>query len=758
MPDTGDARASGLPQGESGPEMLAAAGFRPLRSKLRPARSHLPLVERKALLEALAVTHAPLILVSAPAGAGKSTLLSQFAAADARPVAWVQLDEGDNDPVVLLTYLALALDAVSPVDKELFRLLRIRTPPVDERILPGLEEALTGAPAFLFVLDDAHLIDSAECWRIVGFLVDHLSDECQLLIGSRTDPPLPLARLHAGGRVTEYRMVDLAMTRAEAERLLELHGRRADDESLDDLMLRTEGWVTGLCLALLAGDGRPGGELLSSAHGGRREIAGYLTGEVLDRQPERIQRFLLRTSVLDALTADLCRAVTGCGDASALLAQLASENVFITALDDRDEWYRYHHLFAELLQLQLERRRPGEAADAHRAAAAWYSEQGVVDRAVGHWLAAGDVQSAAEPAALACWDLVDLGQVESARIMLERFSDAQLGAHVPLTMAAGYLYGTVLDDPRRGEHWRRAACVAPADDSPMAGGGGTWRTLQLGLRAFLAPDGVRAMLADAELALSLADGLPLDVQTESKRVLGVAAYLNGQNAHARRSFADAAADAGVPGLEAYAFAFLSLIAGDEGRWDEAAELDAAALERSPTMTLDISPGMFLAMPMLLAHTRLLAHRGDPDLSQWCARTETYFEAMVPQVAWRIMLIAVLLGESALEGDDVAEATRWVPRAEQVLRGSPDAGMLNQRIRRLRQAVEQRRLADPLTAAERRVLGLLSTQLTADQMAARLFVSANTVKSHQRHLYAKLGVTTRTAAVERARDLGLLPSG
>ena len=250
MPDATGNQATGPRQAGPGSEMPEVDGFRPLDSKLRPARSRLPLVQRGALVAALARTHSPLILISAPAGAGKSTLLSQFAAATPLPVALVQLDEADNDPIVLLTYLALALDAVSPVDAELFPLLRVRTPPIDAQILPGLAEALERAPSFLFVLDYAHRITSAECWRILGFIADRLPDGCHLLMGTRTDPPLPLARLHATGRLTEYRMMDLAMTRDEAGRLLELYGRSADCAVLDGLMLRTEGWVTGLCLAL----------------------------------------------------------------------------------------------------------------------------------------------------------------------------------------------------------------------------------------------------------------------------------------------------------------------------------------------------------------------------------------------------------------------------------------------------------------------------------------------------------------------------
>ena len=752
--DTGD---QGKPrEGEQGPEGVAGTGLRPLRSRLRPPRSHLPLVERDDLIAALAQTNAPLILVSAPAGAGKTTLLAQFAGADDRPAAWVQLDEADNDPIVLLTYLAHALDGVSPVDPEVFERLQVRTPPVDQVILPGLEDALARAPAFLLVLDDAHLLRSGECWRLLAFVLDHLPEGSHVLIGTRTDPPLPLARLHAEGRVTEYRMVDLALTRDEAGRLLELYGR-ADDGELDELLRRTEGWVTGLCLALMAGDGRPPEELPNDVHGGRREIAAYLIGEVLERQPERVQQFLLRTSVLDALSADLCRVVSRYEDADRVLVALANENVFITALGERDEWYRYHHLFAEMLRLQLDRRDPAGAAEVHHAAAQWYAGHDMVDQAVRHWLAADEAANAVGSAAYACFELVDHGQVESARLLLERFSDAQLEAYVPLTLAACYVFGMVLDDPRRGEHWRRAACVARPDDTPKADGG-SWHELQLTMRAFLAPDGVKAMLADARLALEVARSYPLDVQGEVKHTVGVAEYLSGHPARARRAFTDTVADVGVPGSEAYARSFLSLIAGDEGRWDEAERLDATALERCPTMTLDISPGMYLAMPMLLAHTRLLAHLGAESCADWRARTEAYLEAMVPQVAWRIMLIAVVLGEIALELGDVADAARWSSRAEEALRTCPDPGALAARIKRLGELVEQRRVADPLTAAERRVLELLPTQLTAEQMAQRLFVSVNTVKSHHRHLYTKLGVTTRTAAVQRARDLGLLPSG
>ena len=300
--------------------------------------------------------------------------------------------------------------------------------------------------------------------------------------------------------------------------------------------------------------------------------------------------------MLDALSADLCRAVTGYSDADAVLARLASENVFVTALDDQNEWYRYHHLFAELLQLQLERRRPGEPAAVHRAAAAWYSDHDMVDQAVRHWLAAGDVETAAEPAALA---------VLGAR---RQGSGRECAPH------ARALQRRPDQSARAARHWPQATCTVRCSTTagwesvgdgrpaqrrqttprwPTGAGPGARCNWDFG--RFSPPTASSAMLADAELALSLGGAFPLDAQAETKRVLGVAAYLNGKTSrtrHVRRH----RSDAGIAAIEAYALAFLSLIAGDEGRWDDAAELDAAALERSPTMTLDISPGMFLAMP------------------------------------------------------------------------------------------------------------------------------------------------------------------
>jgi LuxR family transcriptional regulator, maltose regulon positive regulatory protein len=728
-------------------------GFRPLGSRLRPPRSAVPVVPRDLLVGLLLAERRSLVLVTAAAGYGKTITLAQWAAADPRPSAWLQLDKSDNDPVVFLTYLSLALGKVAPIDAGILDLLWRRSPALDELILPAIAAAVGGARPFLLVLDDGHLVENEASWRLLAILLDQLPDGAQLCIGTRADPPLPLGRLRAGGRVAAYGPADLAFDRRETRALLSLHGQDPGASEVEDLQAVTEGWPAGLCLSLLAGAGRRE-DSLARVRGDQHAIASYLTEEVLEHQSEDRRRFLLRTSILDRLSPDLCRAVTRDDRAGEHLAAMARGNLFVTALDDHSEWYRYHHLFADLLLTLENRRAPDEVAELHRRAAEWHLDQGSPGRAVRHWLAAGDIEKAAWPAFAACFDLVDHGETESARRMLDAFSDKQLSEHIELTMAAGWLYGTVIGDPVKGERWRQAACCARVDDQPMPGGSGTWRGYQAGLRAFLAPDGVSRMLADAEIGLECERqaGTPT---CEARRALGVAHYLNGHPRRSERCFREVLRESDQALYEAYALAFLSLIAADENRGEDATELDARAQAMAPEMGLDLSPGMFAALPLLLSHVRALAREQDPLTTTFIARTEGYHRDMVPQVGWRLLLIEVVLGEVQLARGEPTEAERWTRRAEALLAKEPDAGMLRGRVHRLREALEERRMADPLTAAERRVLDLLPTQLTAAQIAARLFLTTNTVKSHLSRIYRKLGVKTRTDAVEAARRVGLL---
>jgi len=735
--------------------------FQPLLSNLQVPRPRVEVVPRRRLVAELLRSSAPFVVVSAPAGSGKTLALVQWVQAEERPCAWLQLDTSDNDPVVLLTYLALALEDFAVVDPAVFEWLQESVTPIKSRMLPSLEATLAGARPFLLVLDDAHVVRSQACWEILGFVIDHLPAGAQLVLATREDPPLPLGKLRASGLVQEISAVDLALSQDEAGELLRLHGLAADDQTLAALLAATEGWAAGVYLSLLAGRGRAPEEWLPQIRGDEREIADYLTGEVLERQPYRTQEFLLRTAILERFSAPLCRAVTGRSDAHRVLTRLARENLFVVALDDREEWYRYHHLFAECLRAQLSRQRPDEPAGLHRAAAGWHHEHGDPGQAVRHWLAAGDVEPAADLVAAGCVALIDSGQVETARRALGLFSDRQILSHMPLTLAAGWVYG--VGNPhyathRRSENIVRAACVMPMDDSPSLDRAASLRSGQAQLRAFLAPYGIGRMLADAELSLELERNNPAGGwYMEACKLRGIALYLAGRPERAigplrvEENTCEYPATGGGPASEV--IAFRALIAADQGRWDEAAELAERAWRRAE------SAGTELEFPLavLLARARVLARRDDAGLADHLARVARFLDEMPNLFEREVILGAVILGEIALGRDDLLAAERWSVKAQDVLKTYSDAGMLRPRAERLRLALQERMCGESVTLAEQRVLDLLPTQLSVGDIGARLFISRNTMRSHMRSLYAKLGVHSRTEAVERARELGLLKS-
>ncbi len=409
-----------------------SGGFQAIEARLRPPRAHVPTVVRAELLDRLTASPESLILVSAPAGYGKTTLLRQWVERDERPAAWLQLEPLHDDPVALLCNLLDALAKVARVDAETRALLAApREALIEQRVLPGLSAAVESAAPFLVVLDDAHHLTSTTCWRYVGVLLEALPEGGCLAIASRTDPPIALARLRATGRLGEVRVRDLRLTRGETAELLRRYQCETDDHELDALWSSTEGWATGIYLAILAG----GSSTATVPHGDQHEIAGYLTAEVLDRQPAELQEFLLRTSILDQLSAGLCREVTGRSDAHESLERLTHENLFVTPLDDRDQWFRYHHLFGELLRAQLERRAPAEVEVLHRRAASWYEAHDDLERAVRHHTDAGGGDSAHVHglAAAACDRLAMVAQIRArpaaAHELLRRAGAAQSGAH-----------------------------------------------------------------------------------------------------------------------------------------------------------------------------------------------------------------------------------------------------------------------------------------------------------------------------------------
>jgi len=372
----------------------APVAFPLLETKLYPPRWHPGQVSRTRLLHRIDEgVRRRLTVVSAPAGSGKTTLLAEWLTTVERSAAWVSLDATENEPGLFWAYVMHALQRVEPALEGL-----THPPATMDAFLPTLVNAVAaGDDEIILILDDYHVVESADVHRGVKWLIEHLPPRMHLVIASRSEPPLSLARLRARGELTELRPQDLRFTTAEAAAFLNqamsLDIPAGDIAALES---RTEGWIAGLKLAALSLQGRSDMRaFIESFSGDNRYIADYLIEEVVDAQPERVQRFLLATSILDRLSAPLCDAVTDEPGSHAVLDSLERSNLFIVGLDDRRQWYRYHHMFADVLQSYAQRVQPERFRLLHQRASAWYEQQGATNDAVHHALAAHDLHRAA---------------------------------------------------------------------------------------------------------------------------------------------------------------------------------------------------------------------------------------------------------------------------------------------------------------------------------------------------------------------------
>jgi LuxR family maltose regulon positive regulatory protein len=351
--------------------------------------------------------HRKLTLISAPAGFGKTTLVSEWVAGCERPVAWLSLDEGDNDPTRFLVYLVAALQTIAAnIGKGVLGVLPSPQPPPTESILTALLNEIATVPdKFLLVLDDYHVIDSKPIDNALTFLLEHLPPQMRLVIATREDPDLPLARLRAGDQLTELRVTDLRFTPSEAAEFLnQVMDLSLSADDIAALETRTEGWIAGLQLAAISMQGQKDvTSFIKSFTGSHNFVMDYLVEEVLKQQSESVQTFLLRTSILDRLCGPLCDAVLLDHSASGqeTLEYLEQANLFIVPLDNERRWYRYHHLFADLLRQRLHQSAASSTGDErmgvaelHIRASAWYEDSGLEIEAFHHATAANDDERA----------------------------------------------------------------------------------------------------------------------------------------------------------------------------------------------------------------------------------------------------------------------------------------------------------------------------------------------------------------------------
>ncbi|HYD10873.1 MAG TPA: hypothetical protein VEA78_12300, partial [Acidimicrobiales bacterium] len=385
-----------------------------LGTKLHVPSLRRGLVARSRLTDRLrgdAANDARLILVAAPAGFGKTTLLAQWLGRGERAVAWLALDAGDADPHRFLQHLIAAVQvAVPDAGADAGGLLELADAPAEAVLVSLVNDLDAVAGPTVLVLDDYHVIDEPDVHEAVAFLQENLPPQVTLAMTTRVDPPLPLARLRARGELLEVRAADLRFTTDEASAFLnDVMGLSLEPALVDALESRTEGWAAGLQLAALSardrGDVGEVAAFVADFSGSHRFVLDYLVEEVLDRQPDDVRSFLLHTSIVEELTADLCNALTDRADGQEVLERLERDNVFVVPLDDTRRWFRYHHLFADALRVRLADREPARVRELHATASRWFAAGGLLREAVAHAAASGDQDHTAELVELGVADL-----------------------------------------------------------------------------------------------------------------------------------------------------------------------------------------------------------------------------------------------------------------------------------------------------------------------------------------------------------------
>jgi LuxR family maltose regulon positive regulatory protein len=686
------------------------------------------MVRRPALVELLAdPTAPPLAVLVAPAGYGKTTLLREWANRDARPFAWVTLDERDNDGDRLRESVARAVDAALGCDTD---------------------------AAFVLVVDDAHVLHRRSGCDALAEVADDLPLTAQLAVASRREPALPVARMRAQQLVTEIGPRDLAMTRAEAAKLLAGAGHRLDQDTLDTLLQRTEGWPVALALAALYLRDRGRRPSVARFGGTDRLVADYVRDELLIDLPDDMRAFMIRTSVADTLTGSLCDALLGRGDSAVVLGALAREGLAIP-VDRTGERYRYHRLVRDMLRAELRRHEPRLEPELHRRASAWHRAAGDVDAAARHALAAGDARVAGDLVWRNVAAQVAAGQTAVVERWLNMFDEGQISRQPRLALTAagcelargqGYL----------AEHW-----AAVADDAPQpAGSRGAVQAGVTLMHAAIAADGPLRMREDARAA-----GALLQPRSGACRALaclleGVASLLLGDRDDAAGRFEEGARHAAVlaPQICSLCLSELAALALERADWDEMTELGARARGQADRHGLRNAPTS--ALPFAVS-ALVRAQRGRIEEAWEDLRHAERLHAMLTGFPpWYGTQVHVLLARAALRLSDVCLARAHFKEAERMLRRVPEAVALADWLAEANAQLEAFAPPDsarpaPMTAAELRVLRFLPTHLSFREIAERTQVSANTVKTQANAVYRKFGVACRSDAVARARSCGLL---
>jgi len=713
-------------------------------------------VSRGGLIETARSSGCRFVAVTAPAGYGKSTFLAEWAATETRRVAWVSVDRFDDDPAALLTSLAAACCRAGLASRDLIDDVGGSGVSALDRAAPRLAAAFRASPVpFVLILDDLHELQSPACHDVLGVVISAIPRGSQLAAASRSEQP-HLPRLRVSGDALELGAGDLALDAGGARQVFSHAQVSVPFEVVAAVAERTEGWPVGLYLAAMI-ERQDHGRAQTIA-GDDRYVADYLYLETLVRQPKAIQRFLRRTAVLDQLSGPLCEAVLGSSAAAIQLRRIEAHGLFLTPLDRRRQWYRYHGLFREFLLGELRRTEPDIIMTLHQRAADWYEANGAPALAVEHLLPTTDRDRTVRLVTTLGRQTYQAGQVSTLRRWYRAIGDVNIERYPPLAVHA-CLASVITGDTPGAVRWAAVVDAASFDPVP-ADGTACFDSSRAMLRALMCAAGPEQMTADASFAVAQEPAWSPDRDT-ALWLLAEAYLLTGRLEEARGLFADASAAAVMMNNSdntVICEARLAWLAMDRGEWAEAAGRLGMALATIEEGRMD---DFVFALPAFAGAARLSVHRGDLNqahrqLTQ-AMRARPSATHLLPYhaVRLRLQLAKVYLGLA-----DLGTVHQLLREIDDILAHRPALGTLVDEVKDFRgvlasSAVSKPSGTLPLTPAELRLLPYLQTHLTADKIAERLYVSSHTVKTQVKAVYRKLGVSSRNDAVQRATAIGLL---
>jgi LuxR family maltose regulon positive regulatory protein len=758
-----DGAQSRTPGAKAAPKLELAARAPPF--EFLESRIHVPTpragsISRTALVNKLrAARSIPVATVIGPAGYGKTTLLSQWAARDSRPFAWVSIDDRDNDPIVLLRHIAAALGLEEPLPQRLVAALRSPGPSLWSSAIPRLAALLRERGPMVLVLDDFSLLRSRASLEAVAALIDDEAEGSTLVLSGRVPPRIALVPLRAGGRLLELGAEELALTRREAKLLLRATGLRLSDTTTTKLIERSEGWAAALYLAALSiRDAKEAGRSPIRFTGEDRYLADYFRSEYLSHLRPGPLRFLRRTSLLDQMSGQLCDAMLDDEGSAQELEKIERANLFLVALDNRRQWYRYHHLFRGLLRRELVEQEPDLVPVLHRRAADWFEANGDPESALEHAYEAGDTDRAAAILVSIALSVYYSGRIGTLERWLRRFEKAGLLERYPAVALLGCGFQLVRGDREQALRWLEMAERGDLT-GPMPDGSPSLLPWIRVLRAWLCDAGAKTMLADAEAALC---ELPEESNWRpgAHVAQGAALHLLDDDEGADDALSQAAASAASCGADetgAIALSLQALLLAARGDHTAAETL---ATEAGELLTSSGGNGYPARALERATRARILLRNGHwNDARAALAAAQEVRLFLTDSMPWLAVLARLELARGLTTLQDAEAARDVLDEVEEICGRFPGLGRVPaeaQALRRELEALPERGGATSagLTRAELRLLPLLATHLSFREIAEELHVSRNTIKTQAISVYRKLGVSSRSEAIAEAHRLGL----